>query len=92
MAVVHVSGKKSANLMLYALSTCVWCQKTKKLLDELGVEYDYEYVDNLEGAEREQAMEKVKVWNPRCSFPTLVVNNERCIVGFKEDEIREAVK
>ena len=92
MAVVHVSGKKSASLMLYALSTCVWCQKTKRLLDELGVEYDYEFVDTLEGEQKQQAIEKVKVWNPRCSFPTLIVNNQRCIVGYKEDEIREAVK
>ena len=92
MTVVHVPGKKSANLMLYALSTCVWCQKTKQFLDELGVAYDYEYIDNLEGDLRDKAMDKVKVWNPKCTFPTLVIDNKKCIVGFKEEEIREAVK
>lgn len=92
MAAVHVPGKKSARLMLYALSTCVWCQKTKHLLDELGVAYDYEYVDNLGGDLRERAMNEVKVWNPGCTFPTLVIDNKKCIIGFKEEEIREAVK
>ena len=91
MSVVHVPGKKSGHIMLYALSTCGWCQKTKKLLDEIGVEYDYEYVDHLGGNEKEKAMQEVTNWNPRCTFPTLVVNDEKCIVGYKEHEIREAL-
>ena len=28
-------------IFLFALSTCVWCKKTKKLLDQFGVKYDY---------------------------------------------------
>ena len=91
MSVVHVPGAKSADIMLYALSTCGWCQRTKKLLDDLGVAYDYEYVDHLQGEEREEAIQKVTVWNPSCSFPTLVINNEKCIVGYQEHEIREAL-
>ena len=92
MTVVHIPGKKSRHIMLYALSTCGWCQKTKKLLDDLGVEYDYEYVDQLQGDEREKAIKKISSWNPRCSFPTMVIDNKKCIVGYKEDEIREAIR
>jgi glutaredoxin-like protein NrdH len=91
MTVVHVPGKKSHLIMLYALSTCVWCQKTKKLLDDLGVEYDYEYVDQLHGDEREKAIQKITAWNPSCSFPTLIIDNEKYIAGYKENEIREAL-
>ena len=36
---------KGHKVTLYALSTCGWCKKTKKFLDELGVEYEYVYVD-----------------------------------------------
>ena len=92
MTVVHVPGRKSSHIMLYALSTCGWCQKTKKLLDDLGVAYDYEYVDQLYGEEKEKAIQEVKVWNPACSFPTLVIDNKKCIVGYKEDQIKEALK
>jgi glutaredoxin-like protein NrdH len=91
MTVVHVAGEKAGHIMLYALSTCGWCRKTKKLLDDLEVEYDYEYVDQLQGDEREKAIKEVTAWNPSCSFPTLVINDEKCIVGYKEDEIREAL-
>lgn len=86
-----MSGKDKGKIMLYALSTCVWCRKTKKLLDKLGLEYSYIYLDLLEGKEKENTREELKKWNPKCSFPTLVINNRECIVGFKEDEIKEAI-
>ncbi len=92
MAIEHVPGKKAGHIMLYALSTCGWCRKTRELLKELGVEYDFEYVDNLQGEEREKAQQAVMKWNPSFSYPTIIIDNKRCIVGFKEDEIRKAVK
>ena len=75
MTVVHVPGKKLHKVMLYALSTCGWCRKTRQLLEELGVEYDYEYVDLLRGEEQTKTMDKVKHWNPACNFPTMVIDN-----------------
>ena len=92
MAEKHVSGRNAGHIMLYALSTCPWCKKTKKLLDDLGVEYYYEDIDLLNSKEKAVAIEVIKQWNPSCSFPTLVINNQKCIVGFKENEIRDAVK
>jgi len=92
MKIEHVPGKNAGKLMLYALSTCIWCKKTKQLLTDLGVEYDYVFVDLLKGAERDEAMKVIEKWNPDCSFPTLVVNESRCIVGFKEPEIKGALK
>lgn len=92
MAIEHVSGKNKGTVMLYALSTCGWCKKTKELLREIGVEFDYAYVDLLEGKEQDMAMESVERYNPAGSFPTLVINDKKCIVGFKELEIREAFR
>ena len=92
MAVNHVAGKNSGHIMLYALSTCGWCAKTRALLEEMGVAYDYEYVDHLQGEEKKSTMQIVEKWNPVLSFPTIVIGNKKCIVGFKEDEIRGALK
>ena len=91
MSLTHVEGRNAGQVTLYALSTCVWCRKTRNLLDELGVAYDYEYVDLLEGTDRTEAIEVVRKWNPACSFPTLVVG-DKCIIGFREHDIREALK
>jgi len=90
MQPIHVDGKDRGDIMLYALSTCVWCRKTKALLQELGVAYDYIFVDNLEGQEKKEVMDEVRKHNPSCSFPTIVIEGgRRCIKGFSEDEIRE---
>jgi glutaredoxin-like protein NrdH len=92
MAVTHVPGKKSKRIIVYALSTCPWCAKTKRLLDEMGIEYDFVDVD-LEGPkEKQEFVEKIKKWNPASSFPTIVIDDKKCIVGFKEYDIIEAVK
>jgi len=88
----HVKGKDKGKVVLYALSTCVWCKKTRQLLNDIGVSYDYEYVDLLKGTERKDALEEIKRHNAQCSFPTLIINDEKCIVGYKKDEINEALK
>jgi len=85
----HVKGLNKGDIKLFALSTCVWCKRTKKLLSDLAVEYDYVFVDLLEGEEKEEVTDAVKKHNPRCSYPTLVINNEKCIVGFKKEQIIE---
>jgi len=85
----HVAGENKGKVFLYALSTCVWCKKTKQLLEDLGVEYSYIFVDRLEGNDKDEQIKELEKWNPRCSFPTIVINDEKCITGFKEEEIRE---
>ena len=87
MDMVHVDGKKKGEIVLYALSTCGWCKKTKTLLNELGIEYSFVYVDLLPETEKVQAVKEIEKWNPDCSFPTIVVDGKKCIVGFKPDEI-----
>ena len=91
MEIERVKGENKGKIMLYALSTCGWCRKTKELLTKLGVEFDFIYVDYLEGNDKDNTMEEIKKWNPRCSFPTLVINDQKCIVGYKEDKIKEAL-
>jgi glutaredoxin len=90
MVLEHIDGKNDGKVVLYALSTCGWCSKTKELLREIGVGFDYVYVDLLEGQERENTLNAMEKWNPRGSFPTLVIRDKICIVGFHEDQIRGA--
>ena len=75
---------------IYSLSTCSHCKSTKKFLSDCTVLYDFVDVDLLEGEERKAILEDVKKINPKCSFPTIIIG-ETVIVGFKENEIREAL-
>ena len=75
---------------IYTLSTCSHCKATKKLLDDCQVQYQFTDVDLLEGDERAAILEEVRKLNPRCSFPTIIIG-DKVIVGYKEDEIKEAL-
>jgi glutaredoxin-like protein NrdH len=92
MDVKHIGGQKKGDIMLYAISTCAWCKKTKKFLKSLGVEYRYIDVDMLDPNEKEKIDGEVMKWNPQRNYPMMVVNNKKCIVGYKEDEIKEALQ
>ena len=91
MIMQHVEGQNKGKIILFALSTCGWCKKTRALIENLNADYNYVYVDLLEGKEREEVIETVKKWNPQVSFPTIVINDKKIIIGFKEDEIREEI-
>lgn len=78
------------NVKIYTLSTCSHCKSTKKYLSECKVEYDFIDVDLLEGEKRKAILEDVKRFNPKCSFPTIIIG-EKVVVGYKEEEIKEAL-
>ena len=78
------------NVKIFSLSTCSHCRAVKKLLGKCGVKYEFTDVDQLDGEERKAILEDVRKFNPRCSFPTIVIG-ETVIVGFKEDEVRSAL-
>ncbi len=78
------------NVKMFTLSTCSHCKATKKFLDECSVKYEFTDIDLLQGAERQAILDDVRKLNPRCSFPTIIIGS-KVIVGFKENEIREAL-
>ncbi len=79
-----------SDIILYGLSTCVHCQKTGELLEELlgASGYEHIYADRLFGEKRNNVMSTLRRINPTMSFPTVVIGEE-VVVGFKEDRIRK---
>ncbi|MBI4776094.1 MAG: glutaredoxin family protein [Deltaproteobacteria bacterium] len=75
---------------VYTLSTCSHCKSTKKLLGDCEVQYEFVDVDLLDGDERNAILEDVKKFNPKCTFPTIIIG-DKVIVGYKEDQIKEAL-
>jgi len=78
------------SVKIYSLTTCSHCKATKKLLSDCTVKYEFVDVDVFEGEERKAILEDVKKFNPKCSFPTIIIG-EKVIVGYKEEEIKEAL-
>jgi glutaredoxin-like protein NrdH len=74
---------------LYMLSTCVWCRKTKKLLDELGVDYEKYVMDRLPAADKKVRVAEVREATGRTAFPTIIFEGG-VIVGYNPAAIKEA--
>lgn len=89
-----VEGKnRDRKVMIYTLSTCGWCKKTKKLLKDLEVEYEYFDIDNLTGEEGDRVREQMRKHNPRMSAPTIVIDDgKEVIIGFDEEKVRSCLK
>lgn len=88
----HIEGENKGKIRLYALSTCGWCKKTKRFLDQLGVEYSYVYVDKLSKEEKREVEKEVRRWNPMCSYPTIVLQDEKTVIGFDDEKIRKELE
>ncbi|MDA8407040.1 MAG: glutaredoxin family protein [Syntrophaceae bacterium] len=75
---------------LYSLSTCSHCKACKRFLGDCGIEYEFTDVDLLSDEDRKPVLDEIKQLTSRCAFPTLIIG-EKVIVGFKEQEIKEAL-
>ncbi len=75
---------------VYALSTCPYCRRTKKLLDEQGISYEAVDVDLLEGEEQDRVLAEVERLTGKQSFP-VVVTDAGVIVGHDEAKLRRAL-
>jgi glutaredoxin len=80
-----------SKIKLFTLSTCSHCKNAKKFFTENELAFEYVDVDLLKGAEKEKAMKDLDKIAAQRLFPTIVIGNI-IIQGYKEEDIREALK
>lgn len=88
---IKVSGRDIGDIKIYTLSTCGWCKKTKAFLNDNGIKYAYIDVDKLEGKETDIVRREQMKFNKSGSFPTIVINDKDCIIGYDEDALRALI-
>ena len=92
METIIVEGTNSKNkVMLYTLSTCGWCKKTKELLKEKNIRYEYIDLDKCSKEDQKTAVENLKERKLPVAFPILIVNDDKVIQGFRKEDIVEAL-
>ena len=79
-------------VFLYTLSTCGWCKKTKELLKENNVSYEYLDLDTSSKEDQKKAVEVLKSKNLPIAFPIIIINEDKVIQGYKKDDILEALE
>jgi glutaredoxin-like protein NrdH len=75
-------------VLVYALTTCPWCRKTKQWFADARVPFESVDVDALSGDEQDAAAEKAYALSGGRRFPVVVINGE-VIVGHNPDKFLE---
>ena len=93
MQTTKVPGRSNKHsVLLYAISTCVWCKRAKKLLKDNSIEYEYVDVDLCSREDREKIREDILSRGGRLSYPTILIDNRILITGLQEEKIKEALE
>ena len=78
-----------ANVKLYTLSTCPWCKKTKRFLNEHNVAYIYIDYDLASAEEQRRIETEIKrITGGGVSFPYAVIDGV-VVVGYNPERYRE---
>ena len=87
-----VPGKQNKHrVVLYALSTCVWCKMTKQFLQDSDVEFEYINVDLCKEDEKQKIRQHIQSKGGSLTYPTTIVDDSVVITGFRKDKLKEAL-
>nr|MDO8097555.1 glutaredoxin family protein [Candidatus Njordarchaeota archaeon] len=88
-----VLGKnKKHKVLIYALSTCVWCKRAKQLMNDNGIEYEYVDIDLCSPKEQEEIKNDIMKRGGSIGFPCIIIDDKTLITGFREDKIKEVLE
>ena len=83
MDIVKVPGKNKVHkIFLYALSTCVWCKRTKKFLKDNDLAFEYIDVDLCSGEEVSKIKNDMLNRSSRIAYPMIIIDDKILISGF----------
>ena len=80
--------KKNHKVIVYALSTCVWCKMTKQLLKDNNVEYEYVDVDLCSEEDKEKIRQEIQNKGGSLSYPTTIIDDKTVVTGFRKDLLK----
>lgn len=87
----EVEGEKGAeeNVLVFTLSTCMWCKKCKRFLNERNMKYRYIDVDKIDLKDKAKIIEYLRSkYQTRVSYPFLVCEKGHA-VGYNPNKYVE---
>ena len=77
-----VEGKKDNNVTIVTLSTCMWCKKCKRFLQDNDMKYQYVDVDKIPPKDKSKILNYLKdSYQSRIAYPFLICDNGH-VVGY----------
>ena len=73
---------------IYALSTCLWCRKTKKFFEEKNIPFEAVDYDKQDAARQDEMMKEMKSSGCTGSFPFTRIGGA-CVQGYDPGEFEK---
>jgi glutaredoxin-like protein NrdH len=86
-----IGTQNKHKVVLYALSTCVWCKMTKQFLKDNNVAFEYVDVDMLDEEDKQKIRDQITSKGGTLSYPTTIVDDKTVVTGFRKDTLKEAL-
>ncbi|MFX1276277.1 MAG: glutaredoxin family protein [Promethearchaeota archaeon] len=89
-----VDGQNGVNekITIFTLSTCMWCKKCKRFLDEKNMKYRYIDVDKIDPKDKVILLDHLRnTYQERISYPFLVCESGH-VVGYDPNKYMEILK
>jgi len=84
-----VEGKKDNNVTIVTLSTCMWCKKCKRYLQDNDMKYQYVDVDKIPAEDKSKILNYLKdSYQSRISYPFLICDNGH-VIGYDPEKYKE---
>lgn len=90
----NVDGQKGEdkNILVFTLSTCMWCKKCKRFLDEKNMKYKYIDVDRIDPKDKITLLDHLRnTYQERISYPFLVCKSGH-VVGYDPNKYMEVLE
>jgi glutaredoxin-like protein NrdH len=92
MQTITVEGTRNQHhVLMYALSTCMWCRRTKAFLQHHTVAYEYIDVDLQNRLTKHAIIQDILRRGGQLTYPTLIIDDTILIQGYHIDKIAEAL-
>ncbi len=93
MNTIEVEGKNKTNhILLYTLTTCKRCKKTKEYLIEQDIAFEFVDVDVISAEARNEIFDILVSMKIPVGFPVSVIDDTKIISGYHPDELKDALK
>jgi len=89
-----VNGKNDKqDVSIFTLSTCMWCKKCKRYLNEREIKYKYIDIDKITPDQKSKILQYLREnYKPdRISYPFLICDN-KFVVGYDPNKYEELMR
>lgn len=90
----YVDGENGADekILIFTLSTCMWCKKCKTFLNDRNIKYRYIDVDKIDLKDKSTILEYLRSkYESRISYPFLVCESGH-VIGYNPNQYEELLK